>query len=111
MSRYRTGDIVKVRRPSASRLEFVRGFVEGSITGGAGVDASFWHVLVVLAGEGRFGSFFTEDAELLFEMLACCFDIKDVRWITFWQNGLPFIVGLLEWVRHLVGAAGTKETR
>ena len=83
MSRYRTGDIVKVRRPSASGLEFVRGFVEGSIAGGAGVDAGFRHVLVVFAGEGSFGSFFTEDAELLFEMLACCFDIKVARWITF----------------------------
>jgi hypothetical protein len=61
----------------------VRGFVEGSVAGGAGVDAGFRHVLVVFAGEGSFGSFFTEDAELLFEMLACCFDIKGARWITF----------------------------
>jgi hypothetical protein len=70
MSPYRTGDTVKVRRPSASRLELVGGFVEGSIAGGAGVDAGFRHVLVVFAGEGSFGSFFSEDAELLFEILA-----------------------------------------
>jgi hypothetical protein len=67
MSRYRTRDIVKVRRPSASGLELVGGFVEGSVAGGAGVDAGFRHVLVVFAGEGSFGSFFTEDAELLFD--------------------------------------------
>jgi hypothetical protein len=83
MSRYRTGDIIKVRRPSASRLELVGSFIEGSITGGAGVDAGFRHVLVVFADEGCFGSFFTEDAELLFEMLACCIDIKVAWWLTF----------------------------
>jgi hypothetical protein len=86
MSRYRTRDVVKVRRPSTTRFEFVGGFIEGSVTGGAGVDAGSRHVLVVFAGERSFSSFFTEDAELLFAMLACYFDIKVARW----QGGLPF---------------------
>jgi len=58
------GNVVKVRRPAAARLEFVVGFVEGCVATGTGVDAFGGGVLVVLAGEGGFGALFTEDAEL-----------------------------------------------
>ena len=44
-------------------------FVEGCIAGGAGVDAAGGHVLVVFAGEGRFGTFFSDDAELFWGVL------------------------------------------
>ena len=51
--------------PSATRLEFMGGLVEGRIASSAGVDAVRWHVLVVLAGVGCLRSFVTENAELL----------------------------------------------
>jgi hypothetical protein len=76
MSRHSTRNIVKVCRPSASGLELVRGSVERSVTGGAGIDTGFRHVLVVFAGEGSFGSFLTDNAELFWELLACCFYIE-----------------------------------
>lgn len=57
-------NVVKVRRPAAARLEFVVGFVKRRVAAGAGIDAVCGHVLVVLAAEGGFGAFFTEDSEL-----------------------------------------------
>jgi len=74
MSRHRTRDVVKIRRPSASGLELVGGFVEWGITGSAGVDAGFGHVLVVFASEGGFSAFLTDDTELFLAMLAFCID-------------------------------------
>jgi hypothetical protein len=48
----------------------VGGFVEGSVAGGAGVDACGGHVLVIFAGEGSFGAFFAEDAELFYSFVS-----------------------------------------
>lgn len=83
MSCHRTGDIVKIRRPSTSGLEFVGGFVKGGVAGGAGVDALVWHVLVVFAGEGGFGALLADDTELLFDMLAPVPISLGARWRTF----------------------------
>jgi hypothetical protein len=51
--------------PSATRLELVLSSVDGRVATCAGVCAGGRGVLVVLAGEGRFGAFLTKDAELL----------------------------------------------
>jgi hypothetical protein len=56
---------VKEGRPSAARLELVLGSVDWCVAAGAGICAGSRGVLVVFAGEGRFGAFLTEDAELL----------------------------------------------
>jgi len=64
VSRHRAGEAVEVRRPAAAGLELVVCFVQGCVTGSTGVDARAGHVLVVLAGEGRFGALFAEDPEL-----------------------------------------------
>ena len=65
MSSHCSWDIVEVGRPSAAGLELVVCFVERSVAAGAGVNSFFRHVLVVFANEGSFGSFLSEDAELL----------------------------------------------
>jgi hypothetical protein len=64
MSRHRAGDAVKVRGPAAAALELVVGLVERRAAGCARVHAGVRVVLVELVGEGRFGAFFAEDAEL-----------------------------------------------
>jgi hypothetical protein len=48
-------------------------------------------MLVVFAGEGRFSTLFSEDAELLLI-----------------QYGAPFVVALLHWVRHFPRIGGVK---
>ena len=72
------GDVVKVGGPAAAGLELVVGFVEGGAAAGAAVDARRGHVFVVGSGEGGFGAFFAEDAELVCPrwMLA-----KEVTWL------------------------------
>jgi hypothetical protein len=49
---------------SAAGLELVLGSVDGRIAAGAGICAGGRGVLVVFTGEGCFGAFLTEDAEL-----------------------------------------------
>lgn len=63
---HRAGDGIKVRGPTAAGLEFVRGCVEGGVAAGAGVGSLGGVVGVVFAGEGAFGAFLAEDAELIF---------------------------------------------
>lgn len=64
VSRHRAGDTIEICRPSASGLELVRGFVQRSVAGGAGVGARGGHVFVIGPGVGGFRAFLTEDAEL-----------------------------------------------
>ena len=64
MSRHRTRNVIEIRRPATAGLELVGRFVERGIAAGAGVDAVRGCVLVIFAGEGRFGALFAEDAEL-----------------------------------------------
>ena len=64
MARHRTGDAVKVGWPAAAGFELVRRAIEGRLACGASVDAVRGHVLVEFAGVGRFGAFFSDDAEL-----------------------------------------------
>lgn len=61
----RSRDSVEECGPAAAGLKFVVGFVEWSVAGGAGVDAGGGVVLVVFTGVGGFGSFLTDDTELL----------------------------------------------
>jgi len=51
-------------RPSAAGLEFVVGFVERRITGGAIVGSFSWQVFIVFPGEWSFGTLFADYAEL-----------------------------------------------
>jgi len=64
MSRHSARNAVKVRWPAAARLKLVVGLVQRSLAAGAGVDAGCGRMLIVLACEGGFGAFFSEDAEL-----------------------------------------------
>jgi len=80
MSRHCSRDGVEESGPAAAGLEFVACFVEGRIAGGAGVDAGFWGVAVVFPGEGSFGAFLADYAELFRS-----------------EDGLPLIVGFLDW--------------
>lgn len=73
MSRHSTWYAVEVSRPSATRFKFVACSVQGSVAGGASVDASFGHVLVIFASEWRFSAFFAYDAELFYKK--CKFNI------------------------------------
>lgn len=59
------GDAVVVGGPATAGLELVVRLVQWCIAAGAGVDARLRCVLVILAGAGRLGSLFSEDAELL----------------------------------------------
>lgn len=52
--------------PAAAGLEFVRGLVEGRGAAGTGVYPVRWHVFVVNAFKGRFGTFVAENAELFY---------------------------------------------
>jgi len=78
------GNGVKEGRPSAAGLEFVRGFIERGVAGGAGVDSVLGEVLIVFAGESGLGAFFADNAELLRR-----------------EDRLPFGVCLLNWIRHV----------
>jgi hypothetical protein len=71
VSRDSTRDAVEVRWPSAARLELVGSFVEWGVAGYAGIDALVWHVLVVFASKGGFGTLFAEDAELFCRKRTC----------------------------------------
>lgn len=64
MSCHGARDAVEVCGPTAARLEFVGCLIQGGVAAGAGVDTVGRVVLVVFAGEGGFGAFFAEDAEL-----------------------------------------------
>ena len=64
MPRHSSGDSVKESRPSAPGFEFLVSGVQGCGAGGASVDAGGGVVFVVVAGEGGFGAFLAEDAEL-----------------------------------------------
>ena len=79
MPRHSSRDGIEVSGPAAPGFEFVVGFVERRGTGGAGVDAGVGHVFVVFAGEGGFGAFFADDAELLCQMVS-------MR-VVFWGRG------------------------
>jgi len=65
VSGHRTGYSIEECRPAAARLEFVLSSVDGRIAAGASVGAGTWHVLVILAREGRLGAFLAKHAELL----------------------------------------------
>jgi len=86
MPRHGAGDVVVVGGPAAAGLEFVVRGVEWRVARSAGVDTGLGHVFVILAGEGSFGAFFADDAELLFV-----------------ENCLPFVIGLLDGIRHVFG--------
>jgi hypothetical protein len=65
-------------------------------------------VLVVFACEGSFGAFLSDNSKLF------CFLLEGIMGgggleLTFGENGLPFIITLLDRERHLGCAAGTKE--
>lgn len=62
-----TRDVVEIRRPAATRLEFVVGFIERRVAASAGIDTLGGRVLVIFAGERSFGAFFTEHAELFYK--------------------------------------------
>lgn len=64
MSTNGSWDRIEESWPAAAGLELVRGFVEGCVAAGAGIDAGGGRVLVVFAAVGGFGAFFAEDAEL-----------------------------------------------
>jgi len=64
MSHHGSRNGVEEGRPAAAGLEFLVGFVERRIAGCAGVDAGGGEVLVEGAGEGGFGTFLADDAEL-----------------------------------------------
>jgi hypothetical protein len=64
VSGHRTGDRVKVRRPAAPGLEFMRGLVERGIAAGASVDALGRGMGVVFACVRGLCAFFAQDAEL-----------------------------------------------
>jgi len=85
MSCDRAWNAVEERRPAAARLEFVVGFVEGRVASDTVVGSLCGEVFVVFAGEGGFGSFFADHAELFRR-----------------ENGLPFLIGLCDWVRHIL---------
>lgn len=98
-----TRNRIKVSRPAATRLKFVRGFVEGCIAAGTGVDARGRLMFVIFTCKRSFGALLTEYSELFFEKMS----VKLWIWwseigCTFRENGLPFIVGFLEWVRHVL---------
>ena len=65
MSSNRAGDVIEVRRPSATRLELLVGCVKGSVAGGTSVDARLSEVLVVFARASVFCALLPQDAELL----------------------------------------------
>lgn len=58
-------DCVEESRPAAAGLELVLGRVDGRVAAGTVIGAGARGVLIVLAGEGRFGALLAEDAELL----------------------------------------------
>lgn len=64
MSGHRTRDRVKVRRPAAPGLEFMRGLVQRGVAAGAGEDALGWVLGVVFACVRGLCAFFAQDAEL-----------------------------------------------
>jgi hypothetical protein len=64
VSGHRTGDRVKVRRPAAPGLEFMRGLVERGIAAGASVDALGRGMGVVFACVRGLCAFLAQDAEL-----------------------------------------------
>jgi hypothetical protein len=105
---HRAWDAIEVCGPSAAGLEFVGGLVEGRIASGAAVDAFFRHVLVIFPSEWSFGSLFTQDAKLFCERIQRQSPLRRVghrgpgRRHTFVENGLPFLVGFLDWVGHVV---------
>lgn len=61
---------IEESRPAAAGFEFVIGGIERRVAARAGVGAARGLVLVVFAGEGGFGAFFAEDAELLYKKQA-----------------------------------------
>jgi hypothetical protein len=65
VSGYRARHGVEECRPSAAGLELVLGSVDWCVAASAGICAGGRGVLVVFAGERRFGAFLTENAELL----------------------------------------------
>ena len=65
MTSHSAWDTVKVRRPPASRLEFVIGLVQWCLTACACVDALLGIVLVELSRARWLGALLPEDAELL----------------------------------------------
>jgi len=67
VSRHSAGDTIEVCGPSTAGFELVRGFVQGGVAGGAGVDTCGGHMFVVFAGVGGFGALLAEDAELFWE--------------------------------------------
>lgn len=64
MSSHGAGDRVKVRRPAAAGLEFMRGLVERGIAAGASEDALGGVLGVVFACVSGLCAFFAQDAEL-----------------------------------------------
>ena len=70
MSRYRTRNSVKERRPSAAGLELLVGGVEWCAAGGAVVGAGGWVVFVVFAGKRCFSAFLADDAKLVYRLSA-----------------------------------------
>lgn len=64
MSGHRTGDGVKVCRPAAPGLEFMRGLVERGVAAGAGVDTLGREMGVIFARVRGLCAFFAQDAKL-----------------------------------------------
>jgi hypothetical protein len=56
MARNSTGDIIEIRRPATSRLEFVVRFIQRRVTSGASINTGIRHVLVIFARERGFGA-------------------------------------------------------
>jgi hypothetical protein len=105
-------DAVEVGRPSAARLELVRGLVERRITPCTSVDAFLGGVLVVLARERRLSTLLPKDAELFWLDVSCWVGsiFEDTERLTLVQNYLPFFLGAIVRIRsrHIFGVRSSE---
>lgn len=65
----RTGDAIKICRPTAARVELVRSLVERCVACSAGVGALLGVMLIILSSARGFSSLFSENPEL---RCGCC---------------------------------------
>lgn len=100
-------DAIKVGRPSAARLEFVIGLVEGLVAPSTSVDSLFRVVLVELSGSRRLSALFSQDAKLLCGLMLVgnpeylSFALTRRHQRTFVEDGLPLGIRPLIRIRHV----------
>lgn len=109
------GNAVEIGWPSTARFEFMVGGVERRVASGAVVATARRLVLVVLASEGGFGAFFSENAELfcLWRGVVSNHRVEDIINVEQDGSGLssqqhtwiqycsPLVFGSIVWIRHL----------